>query len=882
MIKKGVIIFSLLFLTSVIVFSFGVSAIGPTCTSVGWPESGLPCNIGSCVAGSGSVNYLEGAMARNLDFYCGDGPLFGNSNCGGYCGPSLGPLFGDESIVGVCYVNGKFAWFCNEGEGGGGLYCFDSDGYGMPWEPGENSLIGTSSYYQGGYRQDQLAGSKTYDSCWDTNTIKERFCAFDGGDDSFYTCALGCNPGSGSGAYCNPDTICTDTDGGNFIMIPGAVTYNGGTYKDLCYTSSVISENYCSGGVRVSGAQGCPSGYSCVQNSNNEGYCAQNPSCSDSDGGINYNVQGTATTQTSSYTDYCYGPPESLFLREYYCSGTSLGDTSYLCPNGCTGGKCDSAPPFCSDTDGGNNSWVKGTVSTESGNYVDFCDQEINPGVRLIENFCTPEETRTTQNYDCDLGCFDGACSKLYFGDAYGVELTDYTSKNIGDIVYGYARSIASLQGGFVDGKFQGDYTLTIKEYDPLLPDDVIRENVLITSHSQLNGYGFGWLINQEDVDICTAGEMEGPDCEFYFELVDTYRGITYDSRETSPLLLVPVEPPTTLPQRYWADYGDLNHQITSAMWQGGYPPSIPVGLVMLNFTGVDPMFTITESNGFNSLPIGTVYGTVSDINNDGVDDAYAYWAIDQNVIDMVYPEFDDWPLEFFFDIEGGSSGVLTLTYPQGVCNNNGICEPELGETPENCADCQAVQCAGINLCQDYLNADMCNNDTCEVAWQTPPPAGQGQTDACAWDTFKEPSCYKVIYSTTSNGNFIGLCNSEQNSTSDECIGGFLSYSWTSTWVWAENNTFGSEGECEAYSPDCVGNCNLDGTSEPSVWHCDPNGAEALCVDGSARIPCPAQIQLDFFDLRNVIVAVLLILILYVIFYKVKKSRRASKGKKRK
>ncbi|MEK6952705.1 MAG: PEGA domain-containing protein [Nanoarchaeota archaeon] len=62
------------------------------------------------------------------------------------------------------------------------------------------------------------------------------------------------------------------------------------------------------------------------------------PFCSDSDGGINYYVQGTTTSSNgTSLTDYC----TYLGLREHYCdTAKNVVGINYNCPNGCSSGAC--------------------------------------------------------------------------------------------------------------------------------------------------------------------------------------------------------------------------------------------------------------------------------------------------------------------------------------------------------------------------------------------------------------------------------------------------------------------------------------------------------------------------------------------------------------
>ncbi|VVC01788.1 Uncharacterised protein [uncultured archaeon] len=137
---------------------------------------------------------------------------------------------------------------------------------------------------------------------------------------------------------------CTDTDGGIVPSIFGITTWYVGlnmyTANDTCFTSAVLSEQYCTGfpffahaSTNVSCDYRCLSGR-CINASE---------SCTDTDGGIVKNVTGTVTKwiggTPSSYTDYCTG---NYTLREYYCNGGYNATSTILnCTGLCSVGKCN-------------------------------------------------------------------------------------------------------------------------------------------------------------------------------------------------------------------------------------------------------------------------------------------------------------------------------------------------------------------------------------------------------------------------------------------------------------------------------------------------------------------------------------------------------------
>lgn len=59
--------------------------------------------------------------------------------------------------------------------------------------------------------------------------------------------------------------------------------------------------------------------------------------CTDSDGGLNYNVYGYVTLHTQVFKDKCTGNT----LTEYYCrDGKYKESKPYTCPGKCLNGQC--------------------------------------------------------------------------------------------------------------------------------------------------------------------------------------------------------------------------------------------------------------------------------------------------------------------------------------------------------------------------------------------------------------------------------------------------------------------------------------------------------------------------------------------------------------
>jgi len=168
---------------------------------------------------------------------------------------------------------------------------------------------------------------------------------------------------------------------------------------------------------------------------------AKEPSCLDTDGGINYLVQGTASSSPSRKTDNC---KSTQVLEEFYCSGDKITSQLYRCNVACDQGACsqkiqrktdqpiqkspsitqepsnikNSEGSTCKDTDNGINFFVTGTATIYNpiGQPVytstDICASETI----LYEKYCKFSSNRTTWtieqlNHRCT--CTNGRCLQL-------------------------------------------------------------------------------------------------------------------------------------------------------------------------------------------------------------------------------------------------------------------------------------------------------------------------------------------------------------------------------------------------------------------------------------------------------------------------------------
>lgn len=197
-------------------------------------------------------------------------------------------------------------------------------------------------------------------------------------------------------------TTCSDSDGGLSVYVKGTTTNGTLTVTDVCNGNSIL-EYYCDGDGLYQLSQpcvyGCANG-SCNHQSNPQPTPAQ---CTDSDGGSNFNVKGTATNGTFTLTDIC----DESSVVEYVCQGTAIYEILQPCNHGCTDGKCNSGsdPNPCTDTDSGQDVNVKGIAAKGTLIMEDMCN-----GTSILEYFCSENDMYELSQV-CPYGCSDGRCN---------------------------------------------------------------------------------------------------------------------------------------------------------------------------------------------------------------------------------------------------------------------------------------------------------------------------------------------------------------------------------------------------------------------------------------------------------------------------------------
>jgi len=203
---------------------------------------------------------------------------------------------------------------------------------------------------------------------------------------------------------------CTDSDNGkNYDLKGNILEYEDGLLlnmrTDYCKDNRALFEFYCDGNNLASEDYICQNGSECK-----DGACMilaptpqlptpipQPSTCSDSDGGINYNVAGTAvdSNSPSGLRDYCVG--NTLF--EYYCAdfgieGFKAFAQQYPCLAGCNNGACSltSCPQdtICKSywpTNEGTQIYVNGGLQA-SCNLFEVCSPALDKYIEEARNSC--------------------------------------------------------------------------------------------------------------------------------------------------------------------------------------------------------------------------------------------------------------------------------------------------------------------------------------------------------------------------------------------------------------------------------------------------------------------------------------------------------------
>jgi hypothetical protein len=202
-----------------------------------------------------------------------------------------------------------------------------------------------------------------------------------------------------------PPTVCTHICGGCF---------------NQCSNGKCAIDAYCPSEMRIPCNETCPPmNDECTVDSE----CVQPLTCTDSDGGKNYNVRGTVTYGQQTFEDNCITeitnncppPPTPCppnipadYVVEYFCDNNTAKSETHACGPGiaCQGGACINTPPPCTKMCGGSYKKCTQGANTCSILY-------IGEGIVPCSTNCTipPNEC----NIDAD--CISKPCTKMCMGE---------------------------------------------------------------------------------------------------------------------------------------------------------------------------------------------------------------------------------------------------------------------------------------------------------------------------------------------------------------------------------------------------------------------------------------------------------------------------------
>jgi hypothetical protein len=119
--------------------------------------------------------------------------------------------------------------------------------------------------------------------------------------------------------------------------------------------------------------------------------------CSEDDGGKNFDKRGTVTvtyssgTRPKTYTDFCSGSK----LVEYYCNGKNVYGANPTCDYGCVNGACNPKPPIvppvpvgCNDTDNGDYPDKFGTITYYKDGQLKTTIDQCSGTNSVLECYC--------------------------------------------------------------------------------------------------------------------------------------------------------------------------------------------------------------------------------------------------------------------------------------------------------------------------------------------------------------------------------------------------------------------------------------------------------------------------------------------------------------
>ena len=269
--------------------------------------------------------------------------------------------------------------------------CTDSDG-------------GINYNAKGTVKWTSNTGSTNTEDYCQGNTLYETYCQYSTTQSITHDCTREGKVCSNGACVSKPiEDICLDTDGGINIYVSGkAYNPNDTSYviKDSCQDEYYLIEASCiSHGVILGEPKycdfGCKEGRCLYANETNKNLST----CQDSDGGIEFYIQGEVKTSFSNVSSVDKCSEDGKTLVEYYCSskpttGASAAVKPYLCKNGCKNGACIKIQDM-------NKTQDKNQTETQDKNQTQNKTQEQN----LNQGQSNKNLSSVDTGENCEFGC---------------------------------------------------------------------------------------------------------------------------------------------------------------------------------------------------------------------------------------------------------------------------------------------------------------------------------------------------------------------------------------------------------------------------------------------------------------------------------------------
>ena len=194
----------------------------------------------------------------------------------------------------------------------------------------KEEFCGSSTYAPCGTDDDCEPGGCSGQLCMGVNEDMGTTCEY---RDCYNAESFGMTCGCHNGKCQWSRDECSETDNGYDIYRKGCAEKGSSVLCDHCNSDGTLTEKYCDNGEIKARTTECPDGYSC-----RDGACIANePVCSDSDGGKEFYTAGYVEYGETVSEDYC---SNDTVVVEYYCLNSVVKSERLSCPYSCKEGAC--------------------------------------------------------------------------------------------------------------------------------------------------------------------------------------------------------------------------------------------------------------------------------------------------------------------------------------------------------------------------------------------------------------------------------------------------------------------------------------------------------------------------------------------------------------